>query len=206
MPNPASKPIIAIDIDDVIGAENEAVRNFINSHYGEKHTAEDYLTEGKYWSYWEDIWQVGKDEGRKRLEAFLNSPIKDNLKLVKGSRNSINTLKKRYELVIVTSRYGLQLKTTRPWLEKHFPKTFGQVAFVATWSKDKKVSKAVVCKQIGASYLIDDNAEHCNLAAEEGIQALLFGDYGWNRQVEVHPTVRRVKNWEEVLEYFDAAA
>ncbi|HSX18161.1 MAG TPA: HAD hydrolase-like protein [Candidatus Saccharimonadales bacterium] len=203
MPKPTNKPIIAVDVDDVLAAENEGIRQFINQTYGHSYTAQDFLVEGEYNGYWEHLWQLDKEEALKRFDAFLNSSIKDNLKVVEGAIEAIEKLKRRYELIVVTSRYGRQLTTTEPWLEGHFPKTFSQVAFVATWSKDKKVSKAVVSKEIGADYLIDDNFEHCELAAKEGITALLFGDYGWNRSKKLPVGVIRAKNWQEVLEYFE---
>lgn len=197
------RKIIAVDIDDVIAAETEGVRQFINQEYGEAHTAEDYLREGEYWTYWQDIWDVSSEEAATRLEAFLKSPIKDNLKLVHGAMQAINMLKQRYELVIVTSRYGRQLETTIPWVEKHFPKTFSRVEFVAI--RGEGATKASVCKEIGATYLIDDNVEHCKLAAKQGIKALLFGNYGWSKNVSSSPGIIRVDNWQEVLEYFNAA-
>jgi 5'(3')-deoxyribonucleotidase len=198
------KQKVAIDVDDVIGAENEAIRKFINREYLQNHTAEDYLVDGDYWSYWQDIWKVSEDEAERRLEAFLKSPDKDSLEILDGAIKVIGELKKTYDLVIVTSRYGRQLETTEPWLEKHFPKTFSQVAFVATWSRDEKVTKAKICNDIGANYLIDDNADHCNLAAQAGIKSLLFGDYGWNRKATLHPGVTRVKDWHKVLSYFQS--
>jgi len=203
MSQTVNKPVIAVDVDDVLGAENDAVRTFINEHYGHDHTPEDYLVEGEYWGYWESIWGVHPEEARERLEAFLASPAKDKLKLVEGAAAVIDMLKERFNLAIVTSRYGRQLETTRPWLEQHFPGIFSRVEFVAAWSTDKKATKAIICKAIGAGYLIDDNPEHCNLAAEEGIMSLLFGDYGWNRNAKTHPAVVRVKNWQEVAEYFN---
>jgi uncharacterized HAD superfamily protein len=199
----ASKGIIAVDIDDVAADENGGIRKFANREFGFNHTHEDYLEEGVYKDYWQAIWKVEPKKAKEIYEAFVNSPDKANLKVIEGAVEGINRLKEKYELVVITSREGIAMEVTKPWLERHFPDTFSRVEFVAAWSKDEKVSKAVIAKAIGVDYLIDDNATHCNLAAEEGIQTLLFGDYGWNRKMELHPSVIRVKNWQEVLEYFD---
>lgn len=210
MPNPENKPVIAIDVDDVIADEAEGVQRFVQQEYNHSYKPSHDLFEGPYNTYWEDRWQrqqgISGEEAVKRFEAFLASPIKDNLKLVEGALKAIQELKKRYELVVVTSRYGRQLETTEPWLEKHFPGTFKRVEFVALWGKDKPATKATIAKEIGANYLIDDNPDHCALAAEEGITALLFGEQGWSRSIEIARGVIRVKNWQEVLEYFGAAA
>src|SRR5579862_2110664 len=206
-PKPENKPIIAIDIDDVLADEAEGVQRFVQQEYGHTHKADDDLFEGPYNTYWEDRWQLqqglSREEAENRFEAFLASPIKDDLKVVEGALKAIQELKRNYELVVVTSRYGRQLQTTQPWLEKHFPETFKRLEFVALWNKDKSATKATIAKEIGADYLVDDNADHCALAAEEGITALLFGEQGWNRNVLEAPGIIRVKNWEEVLEYFN---
>jgi hypothetical protein len=41
------------------------------------------------------------------------------------------------------------------------------------------------------------------LSQDIGVQALLFGDYGWNRKEKLVKGVTRVKEWAAVLQYFD---
>jgi uncharacterized HAD superfamily protein len=197
------RPIIAIDVDDVLAGENETMREFINQTYGLNLTPEDYLIEAPYHGYWAKVWGVTEQEGRKRYEAYLDSGAKENHLPIKGSVEAIAKLEKDHDLVIVTSRYDFLIDMTRKWLEENFPKTFKQIEFVPLWSRNERVSKAVVCKKIGATYLVDDSIEHCNMAAEVGIKTLLFGDYGWNREVKLHPAAVRAKDWDAVLEYFD---
>jgi 5'(3')-deoxyribonucleotidase len=201
-----SKETVAVDIDDVAADENGGIREFANREYGFTHTYEDYLIDGVYKDYWERIWEVGPEKAQEIYDAFVNSPDKANLKVIEGAIEAINRLKKKYELVVITSREGAGMKVTKPWLERHFPDTFSRVEFVIAWSQNERVSKAVIAKALGVDYLIDDNATHCNLAAEEGIQPLLFGNYGWNRNMEIHPDIVRVENWQEVMEYFDGRA
>jgi uncharacterized HAD superfamily protein len=63
--------------------------------------------------------------------------------------------------------------------------------------------KSEVCIELGVSYLIDDNLTAVTQTSAFGIKALLFGDYPWNQAKELPEGVTRVKNWQEVLEYFD---
>lgn len=58
------------------------------------------------------------------------------------------------------------------------------------------------CEQLSAQYLIDDQVKHCNTVAEGGITTLLYGDYAWSRNAEVHDRVKCVQNWQEVEEFF----
>jgi uncharacterized HAD superfamily protein len=197
------KPIIAVDIDDVLFDENMAVLRFVNEQYGLSLTAEDYDIDAPYWGYWEKVWKVSDDEGAKRYEAYIASGVKLNHHVMSGAVESIKRLKKQYRLVIITARDDRQVELTHAWLDKHFPGVFDEIAFVHVWSGDIKASKAVIASKLEVSYLIDDNAEHCKLAAEAGIEAILFGDYGWNRSVELVDGVTRARNWQEVTEYFN---
>ncbi len=197
------KPIIAVDIDDVLAGENETMRVFINEKYGLNLTPEDYLVEAPYRGYWEKVWGVTKEEGQKRFKEYIDSGIGERHAPLEGAIEAVTKLKKTYNLIIVSSRYDSLIDDTHKWLDTHFPNAFNSVEFVAVWSKDERVSKATICKEIGATYLIDDNLEHCNLAAEAGIKALLFGDYGWSKNAKLDRNVTSVKNWQEVLEYFN---
>lgn len=199
---PAVRKTIAVDIDDVLASINEGMRLFINTYYGEEHTPEDYTADGQYWGYWEQIWNVSDEEGKKRYEAFIHSDEFLQATTNDGAIDVINRLKLDHDLVVVTAREDFHVEGTHRWLDQNFAETFKRIEFAPIWSKEKKVSKGEICKVIGAGYLIDDNVEHCNLAAEEGVQALLFGEYGWNRNHKLHESVIRVKNWHEVAEYF----
>ena len=64
------------------------------------------------------------------------------------------------------------------------------------------MTKAEICAEIGADYLVDDQPKHCLAAAKAGIKTILFGDYKWNRDTKLMPNMVRAKNWQEVLEYF----
>lgn len=203
MPKPENRPTIAVDVDDVLADEKEDVRKFINKTYNLKLTPEDYMIEAPYGRYFEKVWGVDGEKGLQMYEAYFNAGIKAKHKPVKGSVEAISKLEKKYNFVVVTSRGDRSFEYTHSWLSKHFPKVFKEVAFVPLWSKDKEITKAEICNEIGASYLVDDNAEHCNLAQKAGVQALLFGQYGWNRNVELTKGIIRVKDWQEVLEYFD---
>lgn len=201
-----SKPIIAVDLDDVLGDENMAIMRFINQRYKLMLTAEDYDIPADYWGYWEKVWDVDEEEGKRRYSAFLEAKTAKEVILepLPGAIDAIRYLEKLYELTVVSSRHAALLPLTKEWLEEHFPNTFKEVHFVELWGGRDKITKAKICRDIGASYLVDDNIEHCILAQEAGVQGLLFGDYGWNRHQSVPKGIVRVADWRAVKEYFDA--
>jgi uncharacterized HAD superfamily protein len=194
---------IAVDIDDVLAIENEAVRKFANERYGHQHSIDDYLVSGAYWGYWESVQGVDEAEGAKRYKEYLASGVKASLEAMPGALVVLAHLKQRYKLIIVTSREAHLEEITRQWLNQRFPEIFHDVAFVAIWTGTVKGSKADICRELGADYLIDDNPGHLALAAEAGITGLLFGLYGWSRDVAADAPYVRVPDWNAVKEYFD---
>lgn len=198
------KPLIAIDVDDVLAVEREGIRAFINNTYGLDLTIDDYSVPGPYWGYWEHVWRVDEATGKEWYAAYLDSEAQAYHAVSEGAIDTLTALSDRYRFAVVTSRKDQTLDVTHRWLEQHFPNVFEQVEFVTLWDKDRKVTKAQICEHLGADFLIDDNIEHCTIAAEAGLRPLLFGEYGWNGATDLHSGIQRVFNWQQVLEYFNA--
>lgn len=201
-----SKPIIAVDFDDVIGHENYSIRMFMNRKYGFEHTNDDYSVPGPYWGYWKIIWGLPQDRAEMAFDLYLASLERDAMPILPNAGAVLQELKERFELVIVTSRDERSVALTHQWLTRELPGLFSDVHFVPLWNGSKDTTKAEICKAIGAGYLIDDNPEHCDLAHAAGVQALLFGQYGWSVNHQPPDGVRRVKDWLAVKDFFDGIA
>jgi len=199
-----NKPIIAVDADDTIFDENNALRLYMNQHYGFRHMPKDYDVPGPFYNYWQNIWQLSPEETAARYEEFALSPYKAKLEPLTNAIEVLQNLRHDYDLVVITSRDHRVVTMTHRVLTEHYPGVFKDVHFVPLWGGNQKATKAKICVDIGAKYLIDDSFEHCQLTAKAGVNALLFGDYGWNRDQALTPLVTRVKNWAAVKEYFDA--
>jgi 5'(3')-deoxyribonucleotidase len=197
MPKPASKPIIAVDIDDVLAEHIEVIIEFSNKNFGTNFTTEDYLEQ------WTDLWKVSREEVERRAKNFHIPDIIGTFGVIEDALYVLNKLKDRYKLIIVTARPKRAVAATPEWIERNFPDIFSDIHFVPIWDPGPKATKAEICKKIGADYLIDDLVRHCNLAAEVGIQAVLFNRIKWKQPETPHPNVKVVNNWQEVLEYFN---
>lgn len=194
-----TKKIIAVDADDTIFDENTAVRLFMNETYGFRHTEADYMREGPFETYWERIWNVSPQKMLEMYEQFVTSTHKRNLEPITGAVDALRKLKEAYELVVVTSRDHRAVEFTHHSLAEHYPEIFSDVHFTPLWGNGEKVTKAMICNEIGASYLVDDSFEHCQLASEAGVSAILFGNYGWNCYQELPQKVTRCRDWDAVL-------
>ena len=199
MPNPASKPVIAVDIDDVLAEHIEAFLEFTNKNYDTNFIAEDYLEQ------WSVLWGISHDEVVERAIRFHIPETIGGFAVIEDAQYALNKLKVTHDLVVVTARPQSTIDSTLKWVELNFPNIFSDIHFVPIWDPGPKATKAEICQRIGADYLIDDLVRHCNLAAETGIKAVLFNRINWKQPEKIHPDVIVVKNWQEVLEYFDGS-
>jgi uncharacterized HAD superfamily protein len=191
-----TRPTIAVDLDDVLALHAAAFVRFSNENYGTELTPEEYD------DMWTNLWgDMTWDEIEARAAVF-HTP-ENTLAYAKIDEASpvLARLRERFRLVIVTARPKHLMQVTHQWLAEHHTDVFEEVHFVPLWLPNNTVTKADICKQIGAEYLIDDTVRHCNIAAESGITALLFGNYRWNRN-GIDPRVQQVHNWGEVEAYF----
>ncbi|HSX31507.1 MAG TPA: hypothetical protein VLE99_06350 [Candidatus Saccharimonadales bacterium] len=194
------KPIIAVDIDDVLAAEAAFVVAYSNQHWRHQLTVDDYR------EFWGAMWGVDHEEAERRSLELHEPGINKSYEPLAGAREALAELSERFELVIVTSRREMVRQETLDWLDKHMGKVFSQKIFAGIWDDAHpaahKRTKAEILQAIGARYLIDDQPKHCIAAADLGLAALLFGGYPWNRDAVVPAGVKRCGNWLAVLEYF----
>lgn len=195
------KPVIAVDIDEVLAQHNASLVRFHNERYGTSHTLEDYISD-----YWSEVWKIDKVETERRAVEFHETGAHGNLEVVDGALESLKHLQQRFHLVAVTVRRKSTVESTYQWLDMYFPEIFSDVRFIHSWDDpDTTLTKADVCDELGAGWLIDDSVRHCRLMAETGKVGILFGNYPWNQQTELPEGVVRLKDWGEVKEYFDAS-
>jgi 5'(3')-deoxyribonucleotidase len=189
--------VIAVDIDEVLAHHNRGLARFHNAHYGTDHTEHDYVSD-----YWGIIWRVDSAEAERRAMRFHDERWHRRFEPIAGARESLDVLATRHRLVVVTVRRRSIVDDTHDWLDEFFPGIFADVRFVGHW-EGPTGSKAAVCREIGATHLIDDSLSHCTRAGAAGVTALLFGEYPWNAADSLPPGVVRVRDWPAVLSYFE---
>ena len=109
-----------------------------------------------------------------------------------------------HHLMVATSRRLQVQSDTLLWIEEHFPRIFASSAvyFSGLWDivheGSHKLTKTELITQINADVLIDDQLKHCLAVSETGRNAILFGDYTWNRADSLPDRVVRCHSWSEV--------
>ncbi len=199
------RQIIAVDIDDVIAAGSEGFAEFSNQRWGTHLTASDYDED------FTSVWGLPLQESLQRVDEYLASGVHGRLRHFDDASPILQKLAERFELIVVTSRRSILKPETDAWIERHFPAIFSRVVYAGIFDQldhdgreRLQHTKAEILRELKATYLIDDQPKHCLAAAEAGVTSLLFGEYRWNREVLLPSSgVTRVKNWQQVGEFFD---
>eukprot|EP00056_Hartaetosiga_gracilis_P008189 m.116931 g.116931 ORF g.116931 m.116931 type:complete len:290 (+) comp12865_c0_seq5:1291-2160(+) len=196
------KPVIAIDLDEVLGYFVRALCNYHNETYGTSYC------EGDFHSYtFRCVWGGTEEESSRKVHDFLESDhFLKGIDVVPGAKEALLRLKESYDLVICTSRQHVIAQTTHEWIERHYPNIFSSVLFGNHYGKDGvKKSKPEMTMAINAEFLIDDALHYADQCAGHLQQVLLFGEYAWNKRDEpMGNGITRVKDWVDVLNYFDS--
>lgn len=196
-----AKQIIAVDIDDVLGATTIGWVTFSNQRWGHNLTIDDYD------EHWGKMWGVDHETATKRAFEMYKSGVIENVTHDSAAVGVLRELARRYELVIATSRNTFLRKATEEWLDANFKGLFGNVHMAGIYDDHPKdaptKTKGDLILSIGADYLIDDQPKHCFAVAKMDKQAVLFGNYAWNRDISLVSGVARCLDWAAVGAYFD---
>lgn len=177
---PMPKPILGVDIDNVLADSDVRIRAMIHEMCGieireEQMTRYAYEAYGVSWEQISDVFQVFNTETCRTLE------------LVPGAKAAMQQLAGRYEIALVTSRNPESKAGTEYWLQAH-ALPYDQLHF-----NDEKHA-------LGIPYyaFIEDRHEHAHRIASAGASVYLLSR-PWNTDPLAHPNVRRVDSWDEIL-------
>ncbi len=189
---------IAIDIDDVLLPHFQDLITYYNRLYGTSLTLEDNNSQDP--ANWGTD---SREEAIRRVQKFFDTDEFINSQPFSEAKEAVAELARSFKLIIITARYTVIEETTRNWLSRHFSEIFQEIHFTSMYSLDgKERTKADVCKEAKANWLVDDSYEHIIGASKVGVNGILFGDYPWNQHNDLPKNVTRAKDWDEVLDYF----
>jgi uncharacterized HAD superfamily protein len=193
------KPIIALDIDDVIAANASAFIEYSNQRWGTNLTIDDYQED------WASMWNIDLKEAKERSAQYHESGHVATYSIIEGAYEALEQLKERFRIIAITSRRNSINQLTRDWLQKHYPNIFDDIIFCGFFDSEQSgihLTKGGLVKNIDADYFIDDQMKHVSAVAKHGIKSFLFGDYFWNKTDALAENIIRVKNWQEIVDYF----
>lgn len=190
-----SRPVLALDLDDVIKDTVPALCRWHNHRHGTAHTPDD-MTE----FYLDALWQCSREEAGDRLWEFFHSEHHHATAFVDGAAEGLRILATRYELHVVTARPSNVRRQTIAWIDQNCPDLFAAVHLTGSPHKaaGAERQKSAVCREIGACAFIDDAIHNVEDVHAAGIRTLLFHSPA-NRLATPPTGVLRVHSWADVV-------
>tara|TARA_Y100000310_G_scaffold209958_1_gene210571 strand:- start:1331 stop:1912 length:582 start_codon:yes stop_codon:yes gene_type:complete len=188
--------IIGLDVDDVLASFVSALLVYHNDEYGTNLSVSDI----KSYNLGE-AWGGTKEESIKKVYDFYRSPYFRDIQPVEGSKEGIELLSRKHELVTITSRPNEIYNETIEWLNLHFPEKILEHYFTNEWHKsgNNNRSKSDVCLELGIDVIIEDCLAYAKDCASNGIKVILL-DRPWNKSNGLPDKVTRVESWDRILE------
>lgn len=189
------KPILAVDIDEVLFPFNAELLRHWNEQDGTSHTIEQMVDLDLR------FWGLSDAEAIERVHEFSR---RDHLHIapIAEAKEALEQLAGQYRVAIVTSRDPEFEAGTRAWLEYHIPKLYDEIILTGNrYSGRPYRSKVGVCREIGAKLLVDDQLHYAVEAAKGGLPVILFGEYPWNRAEQLPEGAVRMKDWPAIEDY-----
>ncbi|KAK9830735.1 hypothetical protein WJX74_004534 [Apatococcus lobatus] len=191
---------VAVDVDEVLARFLPSLNRFVKERYNIVFALSDYSV-----YEFHRVWRCDRDTARNIVHEFFGSKhFIHGIRPIPGAFQSLQRLKQHCELVVVTSRQNAIQDATRAWLDQHYPQTFREVFFGNHFAKEGATrTKSDICREVGASVLVDDNPGYAVDCATAGLQVLLYDwqmSYPWNRPCPEldHPLIQRVGDWRQV--------
>jgi uncharacterized protein len=188
------KEIIAVDVDDVSLDFVPSFLKFYNNKYGTDFTKREVTNYNLA-----KVFGITSEKLFKLLSEFHESEYFDGIEPVDMAREALSILSRERKNVFVTSRSEEIKSKTDLSLKRHFKESYSGIFYSGRFNGLGK-TKAEICKEIGASRLIEDCLSYAIDCSENGIPVLLF-DQPWNQNGNLSNTlITRIKGgWAEVL-------
>lgn len=191
------KPIIAIDIDDVLFPFVVGIAEHINAVRGMSLVPADFIS-----FTFQDVWGGTVEESNQIVHGFLSKNCMHLLPIV-GAWGALNRLKQDYTIILVTARNGVYEPETSRWLQGYFVGLFDSLVFAGNTHDGRAYrTKGEVCKELGAVLLIDDHPKNILSVTEQGLDGILFGTKAWS-VMDILPAaqVTHCADWTQVERY-----
>lgn len=187
---------VAFDLDDLLVKTAKALLRYYNSLYNTNYTIEDFPEYDM-----ERLFDHSEERWNEFEFGFYASEFNAEIELKEGAKELVQSVRQKRNIHIITHRPRQVVSHTLYTISQHFNQMdFHKIHFSRSVNKsDFPLTKWEICKKNDLCLLVDDNAHHVNLGAQNGIPGILV-EQPWNRNKETHPLVLRARNLYEVSE------
>eukprot|EP00040_Diaphanoeca_grandis_P034144 m.210471 g.210471 ORF g.210471 m.210471 type:complete len:219 (-) comp33078_c0_seq3:213-869(-) len=210
----AELPVVAVDLDEVLGRFVPALIEYHNDLYGTTLRTETFH------SYtFKEVWGGSDEEALEKVYSFFKSKyFLEGIKPIEGAREILEKHMASFKYVVVTSRQDVIREETVAWVNLHYPNIFAAIENGnhydlrcpnpdETNDHVTKRSKPDMCADVGAIALIDDSTKYAHQCCNTLQKVILFGEYAWNDEdMTGVPNVVRAIDWDAVDRYLTELA
>ena len=192
------RKIIAVDMDEVISDTTIAL---LARFWWKINNIKISLDE--LWT--PELWKIKKLKITKNKSIWIYfwflicSVIWNRIETVKWAKKELSKLKDRwYKIYVVTARHHLLRWITMLWLWKKYRGMFAWIRFADFFTK-WATKKSIICKELWATVMVEDNLDNAINCAESWIKVFLI-DRPWNQNYDKkkHKWIIKVKGWSEI--------
>ena len=192
------REVFALDIDDVSFPFVEHFLYYHNRTYGTTLTPADVTN-----SYNKALGLSGPEVARRIYSFHQEEDL--HIPPVDGAQEAVEHMATRGPVFAVSSRHPMfQSRATR-WLDKAFPGMIAGVVLIGHPSEvPRSRTKLEVCRELGATVMVDDTRSHLVGCDEYGVRGAWFGRYAWQPAEQAAPAgAIRCFDWDAVEEMVD---
>ncbi|KAF8490713.1 hypothetical protein JB92DRAFT_2754056 [Gautieria morchelliformis] len=200
-------PLIVIDLDDVLCQTTAAAAEWHNEVYGTRMVLGDF----HYYHWWQNPCWGEPLQAIAKAQMFYASVDFLQASLLPDAEKALQTLRTMgFRLAILTSRSVELRRQTTAWINKWLPGVFESIQFTGDFvsskgigdeiMKERRLSKGNICRELGASVLIDDSVENvlgCANSSAGQTPALLLGDYEWGKRSSTAETAEDMMSFNQ---------
>ena len=158
----SKKPVIAVDLDEVLGDFVPAIAEWHNNTYGTK------LLPSHFFSYaFKDVWGGTDAESVEKVHQFFETDYFKNMKPIKMRGKSLLALKKSLSLSSLLRQHTIAdetrrwlASTTTIFLRRSISATIGQRMHQTLTLPAKKKPANQTCASVNALAIIDDSTKY----------------------------------------------
>ena len=185
----------AIGIDGVLGDSDKIFRKYINKYFGFNLKRKDVTH-----FFYERVLGIPQKKMSEFWKHFTDTKKWLEIPLLTGAKTSIDYLKEKYQIIIITARPENVKELTLEWLQKN--KIFYDKIFFIQEKRGENKLRKIFSNCISLKCFIEDRLDIAIEFIKENIRVLLF-DYPWNQTKKKinKELLIRVRGWQEVLSY-----
>lgn len=184
---------IAIDIDEVLADTLETFLGYHNNRYNTSFKKDQFHT----YNWWE-IMGISVSDVLESFYDFMKSDYGAKIAPIEGAGEAVKFLSEKHDISLITGRPKDISEETHNWLDKNFGKYFDEVHFADNFINPVDFTKGDLCKQIGATVMIEDIPRYALSCARADVDVLLI-DCPWNQELKESDKIKRVFSWKDVV-------